>query len=116
VQPSIRPKLGSEFGSLPKSLFRDLNERVQEVVTTMALALPSALEIFCECGSADCVAKITLRLAEYEAVRAHPERFFIVAGHEIPDVEDVVEQRTGYWVVEKHEPEAQIARERDPRS
>ena len=102
--------------AINETLFRDLNERVQEVVTTLVLELPSALEIFCECGSADCVAKITLSVAEYEAVRAHPERFFIVPAHEIPDVEDVVERRTGYWVVEKHEEEAQIARERDPRS
>ena len=102
--------------ALNETLFRDLNERVQEVVTTMALEAPSALEIFCECGSADCVAKITLALAEYEEVRTHAERFLIAPGHEIPDVEDVVEQRPAYWVVEKHEEEAQIARERDPRS
>ena len=102
--------------AINETLFRDLNERVQEVVTTLALEVPNALEIFCECGSADCVAKITLSLAEYEEVRAHPERFLITPGHEIPDVEDVVGRRTGYWVVEKHEEEAQIARERDPRS
>jgi hypothetical protein len=99
-----------------ETLFRDLNERVQEVATTIALDVPHALEIFCECGSASCVAKITLPTAEYEAVRAHPERFFIAPGHDIPEVEEVVERRTGYWVVQKHDEEAQIARERDPRS
>lgn len=102
--------------ALNETLFRDLNERVQQVVTTISPEVPDALEIFCECGSADCVAKITLSLATYEEVRAHPERFFIAPGHEIPDVEDVVERRTGYWVVEKHAEEAQIARNRDPRS
>jgi hypothetical protein len=102
--------------ALNENLFRDLNERVQEVVTKIALEVPNALEIFCECGSADCVAKITLLLAEYEAVRAHPERFLIAPGHEIADVEAVVERRPGYWIVEKHDEGAQIAREQDPRS
>jgi hypothetical protein len=102
--------------ALNETLFRDLNERIQEVVTTIALEVPDVLEIFCECGNADCVAKITLSLAEYEEVRAHAERFFIAPGHEIPDVEDVLERRAAYWVVEKHEKEAQIARDRDPRS
>jgi hypothetical protein len=102
--------------ALNETLFRDLNERVQEVVTTIALDAPDALEIFCECGSADCVAKITLALAEYQEVRAHPERFLIAPGHEVADVENVVERRPAYWIVEKHEEEAQIARDRDPRS
>jgi hypothetical protein len=102
--------------ALNETLFRDLNERIQEVVTTIAIEVPNMLEIFCECGSADCVAKITLSLAEYEEVRAHPEQFLIAPGHEIPEVEDVVERRTAYWVVEKHAEEAQIARDRDPRS
>jgi hypothetical protein len=102
--------------ALNETLFRDLNERIQDVVTTITLEVPHALEIFCECGSEDCVAKITLSVADYEAVRAHPERFIIAPGHEIPDVEDVLERRTGHWVVEKHEEEAKIARELDPRS
>jgi hypothetical protein len=102
--------------ALNETLFRDLNERIQEVVTTIALEAPNVLEIFCECGRADCVAKITLSVSEYEEVRAHPERFFIAPGHEIPDVENVLERRAAYWVVEKHAEEAQIAREQDPRS
>ena len=102
--------------ALNETLFRDLNERLQEVVKEIALEVPDALEIFCECGTAACVDKITLSLAEYEGGRAHPERFFVAAGHDIPDVEDVVDRRPGYWVVEKRDEAARVARERDPRS
>jgi hypothetical protein len=97
-------------------LFRDLNERLKEIGATIALQEPEALELFCECGQSDCTEKLTLSASEYEYVRARPERFFVAAGHDAPEVEEVVDQRGPYWIVEKHEEEAQIARERDPRS
>jgi hypothetical protein len=96
-------------------LFRDLNERLRDVVVAITAERPSALEIFCECGSPDCATKITVPLAEYEHVRSHPERFLIDDGHEAPDVERVIQQSGSYAIVEKHEEEAQIARKQDPR-
>ena len=38
-----------------------------------------------------------------EAVRANPRRFIVLAGHDFPEAEDVVEVHDGYVVVEKHE-------------
>ena len=35
---------------------------------------------------------VALTLAQYEAVRANPRRFVIVRGHELPEVEVVVER------------------------
>jgi hypothetical protein len=98
-----------------EALFRKLNERVQEIVTTIEHE-PYALEVFCECGSASCVAKITLLRDEYEGIRAHPERFIVAPGHDTSEVERVVEKRSGSWIVQKEEEAAQIARESDPRS
>jgi hypothetical protein len=97
-------------------LFRDLNERMKEIGATIALEEPEALELFCECGRSDCVAKLTISTDAYERVRANPERFIVAVGHDAQEVEEVVEQHNGYWIVEKHEEEAQIAREEDPRS
>jgi hypothetical protein len=70
----------------------------------------------CECGLLECNDLIELTVAEYEAVRAHPQRFFMVAGHEIPDVEHVVERHERYTVAEKLEIGARIAEETDPRA
>ena len=102
--------------ALNEVLFRDLNERVEQIVTTLAGEPPDRLEIFCECGSGHCVAKLTLSLADYEDIRAHPERFIAAPGHDTPEVERVIEKRAGYWILEKHEEEASLARELDPRS
>ena len=55
--------------------------------------------------------------AEYERVRSEPHRFAVFPGHELPDVEVVVERRDGYAVVQKNEgaPE-RIAERTDPRT
>jgi hypothetical protein len=70
----------------------------------------------CECGLLGCNALVELTVAEYETVRENPRRFFMVDGHEIPDVERVVERHDRYIVAEKENHEAQIAEESDPRS
>ena len=97
-------------------LFRDLNERLREVVTSISGEAPDLLEIFCECGAEQCMARITVQARQYEEVRSRPERFLVAPDHDVPDVESVVACHDRYWVVEKHPEEAQIAREEDPRS
>jgi hypothetical protein len=54
--------------------------------------------------------------ADYERVRADPRRFVVVAGHEVPDAESVVERHPGYLLVEKVGEAASVAEELDPRS
>jgi hypothetical protein len=47
---------------------------------------------------------------EYERVRREPTPFFVLPGHEMPDVEDLVERHETYLVVEKREePEQQVS-------
>jgi len=48
-------------------------------------------------------------------VRAHPRRFFLLATHELLDVERVVERHDDYLVVEKIGEGADIAERTDPR-
>jgi hypothetical protein len=69
----------------------------------------------CECGSADCGRLIELTPAEYEQIRADPCLFAIVPGHEIVDVEHVVEHYDRYAVVRKNEGAGVVAKETDPR-
>jgi hypothetical protein len=60
---------------------------------------------------------MSMTLVEYEALRAEPTRFAVVPGHEVPDVERVVDRRPKYLVVEKDDDDAEeVARESDPRS
>ena len=75
------------------------------------------LAFLCECGRLGCNKIIELTRAEYEAVRANPRRFAIVDGHEIDEVEDVVERTERFIVVQKRgEPEAEIVERTDPRA
>ena len=70
----------------------------------------------CECARMGCNRLIELSVREYEEVRAHPRRFVVVPGHEFPDVETVVEARSGYVIVEKRDQAGEAAERRDPRS
>lgn len=69
----------------------------------------------CECARLGCTTVLELTRAEYEHVRAHPRRFFVVPGHDEPAAEVVVEQHGHYDVVEKQGDAGDVARELDPR-
>jgi hypothetical protein len=99
-----------------ESLFRAVNERIEGLGEAFGL-ITESMTVVCECGDDTCIEQIELQVPEYERVRSDPTTFVIVPGHEIPDVEDVVEHHDAYDVVRKHRgAEAEIARELDPRS
>jgi hypothetical protein len=99
-----------------EALFRAVNEEVGDLNERLDV-VADPLSAICECGSANCTDRLELRAAEYEAVRQEPTWFAIKPGHELPDVETVVERHDHYWVVEKHAGDAaRIARSTDPRS
>ncbi len=93
-------------------LFREVNERIRELAPA-----DGHTEFLCECGDASCVEPVTMSLAEYEAVRREGSRFFVRPGHEVPDIEAVIERAGGYTIVEKRDGvPADIAEDNDPRS
>jgi hypothetical protein len=54
---------------------------------------------------------------QYEAVRAHSERFVVLPDHVLPDIERVVETHAYFVVVEKLPGvPAEVARVTDPRT
>ena len=102
-----------------EALFREVNERVAEVVEDFVPAdtYSDQVEFHCECGRADCSEQMAMTLGEYEAVRAKSTRFAVVPGHEVPDIEQVLARHARYFVVEKQDPDAEeVARETDPRT
>jgi hypothetical protein len=70
----------------------------------------------CECARRGCSSLIELTREQYEALRADPRRFVVVPGHEEPEIEDVIEAREGYLVVEKRGAAARMAEATDPRA
>jgi hypothetical protein len=101
---------------LNEAVFREVNERIEQVADTFNLQ-EEQLDLLCECGQAECVERITLTRAEYEHVRSESHQFAIRPGHDEPDVERVVEKKKGYDIVQKYKgaPE-RIAEETDPRT
>lgn len=99
-----------------EALFRAVNERIQDLNEAFG-PLAETMTIVCECGDASCTQQIPLSPADYERIRSDPTLFVAVPGHELPDVETVVERGDGYVVVRKHPGEAErVARATDPRS
>ena len=80
-------------------VFREVNEQVEGL--SGAASPGESFPIVCECGSGDCTDVINIDWVDYEAVRAHPERFVVTPGHQIEDVEDVLEERDTFTVVAK---------------
>jgi predicted ThiF/HesA family dinucleotide-utilizing enzyme len=102
---------GKQRVAMNEATFRKVNEGMEAGQSPGGL-----LTFICECGRLGCNQLIELTRPEYEGVRANPRRFAIVDGHELPDVEDVVERHERYIVVEKAgQPEAEIVEHTDPR-
>jgi hypothetical protein len=103
---------GDEIGRR-QSLFREVNERIDEL--TEVLDLQEEMTIFCECGTERCHEQITLSGAEYEKLRRIPTHFAVLPGHDIPAVERVIARNTRYVIVEKLGDAAITAIKLDPR-
>lgn len=77
----------------------------------------AAAVFVCECGYLGCSETVKIEVAEYEAVRTSFDRFLVVPGHEIEEVDRVVERHGNYLVVVKRAPEArEMAQASDERS
>ena len=82
-----------------EALFRAANERIADWEERHH---SEAGELYlCECADPACREKVELRREEYEAVRSNSRRFFIVPGHEVPDIETVIETHDGWTLIEK---------------
>jgi hypothetical protein len=99
-----------------EALYREVNERVAEVAESHLLDSGEQLyRYFCECSNADCTLQIWLTLGEYEDVRRDPRRFFVAVGHELPEIEVVLERGERFWIIEKRGEAGEYVEERDPR-
>jgi hypothetical protein len=98
-------------------LFREVNERVEEINERLDGESEDSLMVFvCECGNTACNDQIELGRREYEGVRANPKHFAVLPGHEDLNIARVVEEHDGFLVAEKIGEAAELAIEHDPRT
>jgi hypothetical protein len=88
-----------------EDLFRKVNDQIEGVNEAFG-TFTGTMSVLCECGKLECIEQIDLTVDEYRRLRADPTRFAVKPGHELPDVERVVERHEGYFVVEKAEGDA----------
>ena len=70
--------------------------------------------VFCECGRLECSERVPVTAAEYDVVRARATTFLVVPGHELTDVEHVVDSNERFRIVEKEGEAAEVAIQTDP--
>ena len=99
--------------ALNESAFRVANERMKDWPERQQEE-PSLYH--CECSDLACRDRIRLTIAQYEHVRSNPRYFALIPGHEIPDVETIVERGDGYNVVAKSLEVSPLVEATDPRS
>jgi len=98
---------------LNESIFREINERIEELATTFEVR--DALDLICECADATCTSRIQMSLEDYEKLRSDATTFAVVSGHEAPDIEEIVARHNTYEVVRKTDTDArEVAKATDP--
>jgi hypothetical protein len=84
---------------------RDVNELIAEKTADLAqdgLAPDEdRSEFLCACGRPGCAATISLTRTELDAAHAVADQFVVFPGHEVSEIEDVVERNHRYLVVRK---------------
>jgi hypothetical protein len=98
-----------------EALYRAVNERIEDLNDAFGL-LAETMAVICECGDLKCSSQIELDIPTYERVRSDPAQFVVLPGHEIPDVEHIVERSDGFFVIKKDRGgPAELAEALDPR-
>jgi hypothetical protein len=98
-----------------EALFREVNERVEEVAVELGDE-EGGYEYFCECANKDCTFRLVLSIDEYESVRRDPKQFVVLPDHFTPEVEELLLESDGYWVVRKSGEAGRYVEQRDPRA
>jgi histidinol dehydrogenase len=110
-----------------QSLFREVNERIEDVRHTTGGIRTNAslfehvrqterIDFACECANDACTEQVSMTVADYESIRADPNRFFVLPGHNIVEVEEIVGEGDGFVVVSKLGAGESVAVQLDPRA
>jgi hypothetical protein len=96
-----------------EALFRTANERMAKWEERHGAEETELY--FCECVDPECREKVALRRADYERIRSNSCHFFVVRGHELPDIETVIDTREECVVIEKDPEVREVVEATDPR-
>lgn len=109
MEPELQRRIAAN-----EAVFREINERIEQ--GSWPGESDRAIAFRCECARLGCNQMLELPPEEYERIRAHPRRFLIVPGHEMPTSETVVAKTPLYVVIEKKGQAGELAEASDPRA
>lgn len=81
--------------------YRQANESVSAAMDKVGGSLDQVLRIACECALQGCRAVLEVPNSVFKSVREHPRRFLVAPNHIVPQVERPVDERDGFWVIDK---------------
>jgi hypothetical protein len=81
-----------------EELFRQVNEAREEANQA---GKEAKLVFVCECADRECSGRIEMTAADFDRVRRSDRHYILLPGHEIPELERIVEDRGAFEVVEK---------------
>ncbi|HTI34838.1 MAG TPA: hypothetical protein VL422_14250 [Miltoncostaea sp.] len=88
-----------------EELMEELNRRMERLLDDIREQddedRDAPIAFLCECSHLDCRERIEMEPSRFDRIHQDPEQFILVSGHEIPDVERVVDQFPNHLVVRK---------------
>ena len=94
-------------------VFREYNERVGKSFDELKRMAKEAnqesfirdddtpLHFYCECSDENCRERIEMAPSRYKQIHKKRDRFVVIVGHEVKDIEHILEKQDGYSIVEK---------------
>lgn len=99
-----------------EALFREVNENIARLEERHGATITEPVFI-CEWANDGCAEQLAVDLDTYRRVREQARLFFVIPGHQEPELERVVETHGEYLVVEKTGEAGEVAeRTTRPRS
>ena len=98
-----------------EAVFRNVNERIEALQHSFAVAEKEPLQMICECDQLDCMERVAIGVEAYELIRSQPDQFIVTPGHVDPSVERSVTQHRDHVLVQKLGDAAVAAIATDPR-
>jgi hypothetical protein len=102
--PAAAPVLAGDApanGQPARLAFRSLNEKIRWLQLREA---NEQLDLLCECDEPHCFAPLSIGVVDYEKLRADPEQFLVLPGHEPSSLAEVVEVGLRYVIVRLQPP------------
>jgi hypothetical protein len=80
--------------------FREANERLLDAVEDGGRE-PRRVPFLCECAADDCLGRVEVDVADWEAVASQPNHFLMLRGHQRSEGEEVMASVGEYEVARK---------------